>query len=229
MKSRRLRVFRFKRDGRGERFDEFDVPVGPTTTVLDALLWIKRHRDRSLAFRHSCLHASCGTCGVQLNGREVLACVTPLGERGGAATIEPLANLPVLTDLVVDQAELYARFYDVRPLVRSSERGAADAFTRYEDCLECGLCLSACPIAGSSDAYVGPAALAQAQRLLEEPRGAEQEEVLDWADRPDAAWRCHAAFECTQVCPGGVDPAARIMALRGALLRRGRGRARAPA
>jgi succinate dehydrogenase / fumarate reductase iron-sulfur subunit len=89
---------------------------------------------------------------------------------------------------------------------------------RYEDCIECGLCLSACPIVATSDRYAGPAALASAQRLLEEPRGVDGDAVLDWADDPDAVWRCHAAFECTQACPSNVNPAARIMALRGLLV-----------
>lgn len=224
---RRFRVFRFKRgEGRDGRFDEFVVPVGPRTTVLDALLWIQLHRDRSLALRHSCLHASCGTCGVLVNGREALACVTPAADAGEPVTVEPLANVPVLTDLVVDLGEFYARFPDPHPTLRTSEltpageapRGAADP-ARFEDCLECALCLSACPIAATSSRYAGPAALSGAQRLLEEPRGADVRSVLDWADGPEGAWRCHAAYECTEVCPADARPAERIMALRGELLR----------
>jgi succinate dehydrogenase/fumarate reductase-like Fe-S protein len=120
--TRRFKVFRFKRGGHdGEHFDEFVVPVGPHTTVLDALLWIQLHRDRTLALRHSCLHASCGTCGVLVNRREALACVTSVSELGDEVTVEPLANIPVLTDLVVDMDEFYARFQDDHPLVRASE------------------------------------------------------------------------------------------------------------
>src|SRR5204863_4718331 len=170
------------------------------------------------------LHASCGTCGMQVNGREVLACVTPVDDLGGTVTVEPLANIPVLTDLVVDMAEFYARFPDEIASTRASEQLAdgvppegIDAYERFEDCIECGLCLSACPVSATSDAYVGPAALAAAQRLLEEPRGVDTDRVLDWADDPMGAWRCHAAFECTEACPSNVRPAERIMALRGAL------------
>lgn len=218
--SRRFRVFRFKRGGGGgERFDEFVVPVGPRTTVLDALLWIRQHRDRTLALRHSCLHASCGTCGVLVNGREALACVTRVADLGDEVTVEPLANIPVLADLVVDAREVLARFPESHPLLRRSELEPDGGFVRFEDCLECGLCLSACPVASTSRRYAGPAALSAAQRLLEEPRGVDVAGLLDWAGGPDGAWRCHAAYECTAVCPAGLAPAERIMALRGELLR----------
>lgn len=223
--TKRLRVFRYKRGDAGSRFDEFDVPIGARTTVLEALRWIQLHRDETLALRHSCFHASCGTCGLRVNGREVLGCVTAMHDLGATITVEPVANIPVLTDLVVDMEEFFARLPDVIGTVRSSgfleEADRPDgiaAYTRYEDCIECGLCLSACPVSATSDDYVGPAALAAAQRLLEEPRGTDPAQILDWADDPVGAWRCHAAFECTEACPSGVEPAARIMALRGVLV-----------
>jgi succinate dehydrogenase / fumarate reductase iron-sulfur subunit len=218
---RRFRVYRYKRDGSRERYDEFDVPVGPHTTVLDALRWIQRHRDSSLMVRHSCHHASCGTCGVQVDGHEQLACVCPACDRGETVTVEPLANLPVLSDLVVDMGSFFARFPHEHPIIRTSGL-PPDAeppedlnhYVRLEDCIECGLCLSACPAAAASQEYVGPAALASAQRLLEEPRGVEREDVLAWASLPEGAWRCHVGLECTRACPAEVLPAERIMALR---------------
>lgn len=229
--TRRLRVFRYKRGNGGEHFDEFDVPVGPHTTVLDALRWIQLHRDPSLTLRHSCLHASCGTCGVQVDGREELACVCAVRDHGQEITVEPLANLPILSDLVVEMAGFFARFPHEHPIIRASgvppdarhaeieldgHRAApvgAD-FVRLEDCIECGLCLSACPVASTSEEYVGPAALAAAERLLEEPRGVDREDVLAWASRPEGVWRCHVGLECTRACPADAIPAERIMALR---------------
>ncbi len=223
--TRRFRVFRFKRGNPAPHFDVLDVPIGPRTTVLEALRWIQLHRDPTLCLRHSCFHASCGTCGVQVNGRDVLACVTAVHDLGREITVEPLANIPILTDLVVDMDELYARFPDRHPFLRESEfhpeaesPEGVDRYLRYEDCIECGLCLSACPVVATSQRYVGPAALAAAQRLLEEPRGVDADEVLDWADDEDGVWRCHAAFECTEACPSNVNPAARIMGLRGVLV-----------
>jgi succinate dehydrogenase / fumarate reductase iron-sulfur subunit len=162
-----------------------------------------------------------------VNGREALGCVTPVDDLGATITVEPLANIPVLTDLVVDMREFVDRLPDEVATARRSEYvvdaeppQGIDAYERFEDCIECGLCLSACPVSATSDGYVGPAALAAAQRLLEEPRGVDPEQILEWADDPLGAWRCHAAFECTAACPSNVRPAERIMALRGTLGRR---------
>lgn len=222
----RIEVFRYKRGAGDGGFETYEVPVTETTTLLDALLWIKHHLDPSLALRHSCLHASCGTCGVVANGREVLGCVTRIHDLGDEVRVEPLENIPVLTDLVVDMGEFFARFPAERPVLRASEflpdaeppSGSA-GYVRYEDCIECGLCLSACPVAATSTEYVGPAALVAAARLMQEPRGCDPAAAVAGADGPAGAWRCHAAFECTRACPAGVDPGATIMHLRGELLR----------
>jgi succinate dehydrogenase / fumarate reductase iron-sulfur subunit len=218
---KRIRVYRYKQGDGREHFDEFDVPVGPKTTVLDALRWIQLHRDPSLTMRHSCLHASCGTCGVNVDGREELACVCALADHGDEVTVEPLDNLPILGDLVVDMDPFYERFPDDHPIIRASETfpeaevpEGHDTYVRLEDCIECGLCLSACPVAATACDYVGPAALSAAQRLLEEPRGTDPDDVLAWAGHEDGAWRCHVAMECTRVCPAEAIPAERIMALR---------------
>ena len=224
---RRFRITR-RRHGAGRpRVDEFDVAVTPETTLLDALREIRSHQDGSLTLRYSCCHASCGTCGMRANGREVLACVTPLASLGrGPIAVEPLANARVEHDLVVDMRDLYESLEPTgRPLVRQDEQLAGcgapgPSFARYEDCIECGLCVSACPITGSDPLYPGPAALAAAWRTVAEPRGADPLRVLAWADDEQGCWRCHASFECTEVCPSGVDPAGAVLALRRELTRR---------
>ncbi len=219
-----LRVSRFKQGDRARHFDEFDVETGPGTTVLDALLEIRCNRDPSLVIRHSCLHAACGTCGVRINGREMLACDTKIAglpaER--PIVVEPLANQRLVADLATDMVDFYARFEAVGlPPVRESEvsGGAAPpdgikAFGRFENCIECGLCLSACPIARTNHSYIGPAALAAAARVVDEPRGHELGPVLALAAEPDSVWRCRDALECTAVCPSAVDPAGAILGLR---------------
>jgi succinate dehydrogenase / fumarate reductase, iron-sulfur subunit len=224
--ARSFRLFRFRRGDAEPRYDTYDVPAASSATVLDGLRWVKVHRDPDLAIRHSCLHASCGTCGVRVNGREELACVRQLHPSDREVTVEPIANLPVLTDLVVDMAPFADRFPEPHPITRRSEflpeavvPDGVDAFERFEDCIECGLCLSACPVSATDDTYVGPAALAYAQRMLETGQG-DRDALLEWADAPGGAWRCHAAFECTEACPSNVRPAQRIMALRGELMRR---------
>jgi succinate dehydrogenase / fumarate reductase iron-sulfur subunit len=224
-----LKVFRSGPADKAPRYDQFRMPAGPRTTVLDALLAIRRRQDPSLALRHSCLHGSCGTCGMRVNGREVLACVTRLDELDDPVVVEPLAGASVAGDLVVNMEHVYQRLEPVgRPLVRASERAGKndgkaspgpvlEGLERFEDCIECGLCLSACPVAGDPR-FLGPAALAAAERVLAEPRGADPKAVLGLVDDAHGAWRCHAAFECSSVCPAGVDPGGAIMRLRGRLL-----------
>ena len=184
-----LHVLRSGPADQAPRYDQFRVPAGPRTTVLDALLAVRRHQDPSLTIRHSCLHGSCGSCGLRVNGREALACVTRLDGLGDPVVVEPLAGMPVVGDLVVDMEGLYRRLEPAgRPLVRASEQtgsGASrpaatgpqlDELERLEDCVECGLCLSACPVAGD-DRFLGPTALAAAERVLAEPRGADPRAV----------------------------------------------------
>ena len=217
-----LRVFRWHHPDVVPRYDTFQVPVGPRTTVLEALLAIRTGRDPTLTLRHSCLHASCGTCGVRVNGSEALACVTPLAGATGDVTIEPLANAPVVSDLVVDMGDFYDHLTPPgRPLLRASEpvAGAAGG-SRFEDCIECGLCVSACPVSGSDPGYLGPAGLTAAWRVIEEPRGADPAGVLALVDDAQGCWRCHLAMECSRACPAGVDPAGAIMSLRRRLMRR---------
>jgi succinate dehydrogenase / fumarate reductase iron-sulfur subunit len=195
------------------------MPYRPGMTVLDALMSIRSHQDPELTFRHSCLHASCGTCGMRIDRRERLACVTPAGEPGDHVLVEPLAGAEVRKDLVVDMRPFYESLEAVgRPLLRADEHNHDGH--RLEDCIECALCTSACPVTATDARYAGPAALAATERVLREPRGHDTTEVLERADREQGAWRCHLALECSQVCPAGVDPAGAIMRLRRDLLRR---------
>jgi succinate dehydrogenase / fumarate reductase iron-sulfur subunit len=170
---------------------------------------------------------------MRVNGREVLACVTRLDSLGpGPIGVEPLANALVEHDLVVDMRDLYDGLEPAgRPLIRQDDRLAGPEtgapvlpFARYEDCIECGLCVSACPIVGSDSRYLGPAALAAAWRTVQQPRAADPSQVLAWVDDEQGCWRCHASFECTEVCPSGADPAAATMALRRELIKRKLGR-----
>ncbi|MGQ9714216.1 MAG: succinate dehydrogenase/fumarate reductase iron-sulfur subunit [Anaerolineae bacterium] len=224
-----LRVFRYKPEAVDPpRYDTFHLQVRPRHTVLDLLEMVRLDHDPSLTFRHSCHHAACGTCAMRINGRERLACVTTvhdlLKERPGLITVEPLRNLPLVSDLVVDMTPFFARWAQVAPpLVRSAEPvapGAEPAIppTRYENCLECAACLSACPVMASDPLYLGPAALAAAQRVLEEPRDADPAQAHAAADHDHGCWRCHIALECSEVCPSTVEPGERILRLRKRLL-----------
>jgi succinate dehydrogenase / fumarate reductase iron-sulfur subunit len=218
-----IRVSRFKSGDAEPRFEDFEVEVESGATLLDALLQIRR-RDPSLVIRHSCKHASCGACGMRANGREVLACDTKVTDLHASRPIkvEPLAGRHTLADLATDMTDFHARMDAVgMPLVRSAETAAdvvppegIKTFARFENCIECGLCLSACPIAKLDAEYIGPAALAAAERVVEEPRGRDLGPVLALASEPDSVWRCRDAMGCSAVCPAAVDPAGALFRLR---------------
>lgn len=218
----RFRVHRRKAGDAGHRYDSFEVRLDERRTVLDGLVAIRREQDPSLTFRHSCFHASCGTCGMRVNGADVLACVTRVADLGAEVTVEPLANLPLVSDLVVEMGAFYGPFDRAgRPLVRESEMlpGAeraegVEVLTRYEDCIECGICVSSCPVAGSDPRYAGPAALGATARVVLEPRDADRAAALRFADDEHGIWRCHVAYECTEACPSNADPGGHIMRLR---------------
>ncbi len=227
---------------RTSKWQDYELQLPADAYVLDALQ-AAGSQDQSLLFRHACHHASCGSCGVRINGRESLACITPLPKFGKSKPVirlEPLRNFPLIGDLLVDfrpfmnQLALvdlpYTRNVMDSPgedqRIERLQPVAAEAdlpemspeFNRLENCIECGLCVSACPIAGSDDSYAGPAFLAAAARIAAEPRGRSLPEILTQVDHDHGLWRCHAAFECSRVCPAGVDPAREIMSLRSRLL-----------
>jgi succinate dehydrogenase iron-sulfur subunit len=231
----RLRLWRTTRPGRTHAgFDELVLDADPAAdSVLDVIERAWADVDPTLVFRHACHHASCGTCAVRVDGRERLPCVTSLGEvwdGRSALTIEPLRNVPIVADLAVDPGAQLERLAALRfPYVRTVEaevrcaiRPAPDddvgSAERFEDCLECLACVSACPVASGAPEYLGPAVLAAAQRIVEEPRHDDVGHVLDLVDSDHGVWQCRSVLACSAVCPSGVDPAARIMDLRRRLL-----------
>jgi succinate dehydrogenase / fumarate reductase iron-sulfur subunit len=222
------------RPGLRPHFDRFTMPVDPERdTLLDLIERTWASLDRTLVFRHACHHASCGTCAIRVDGRERLPCVTTVADvwnGRSALTLEPLRNFPVVADLAVDPSGLLARMSalqmpyvrTVEPAVRASSGVARDgdvgAAERFEDCIECGACVSACPVAGGDPDYLGPAVLAAAERLIEAGDINRAARALDMADTDHGVWECRSIWACSAVCPSGVDPAARIMALRRAVL-----------
>lgn len=210
-----LRIRRGRPD-QGTAFQHFSVEVEERAYLIDAVEKIWKQQDPSLLFRHACHHASCGTCGVRVNGRERLMCITPISifPSGRPITIEPLRNFPWVGDLVVDVAGFFAAMDQAgMPLVRNEPH--IDGYVqRFENCIECGLCVSACPISAVDPRYLGPAVLAAAERVISEPRGQDKETILSLALGPRGVWRCRSAYECTEVCPQAVDPAKAIGGLR---------------
>jgi succinate dehydrogenase / fumarate reductase iron-sulfur subunit len=222
-----LRIYRH-RLGAAPHFDTFTVEVPNEANILDAIEYAWDDQDRNLMFRHACHHASCGSCGLRVNGVEKLPCVTPVTDYpdGATLTIEPMRNFPVVVDVAVDAGPLYRRMREVgMPIIRDAEplrpdgrfvlpEGVKD-FERFENCIECGLCLSACPSMAADPYYLGPMALAAAERVLAETSDeAGRQRIFDLIDDEHGLWRCHSAFECTEVCPYEVDPAGAIMRLK---------------
>lgn len=219
-----LRIYRHK-ENEAPHYDNIEMAVSPDEYVLDAVERAWAFHDRSLCFRHACHHSTCGACGMRVNGVEKLTCITRIRDvtkNGATLNLEPLRNFPIVSDLVVDMADFYRKMEKVHarailPVPEGeietppSEWPEEDRqYLRLSDCIECGLCISACPLMATTSGYLGPAPLAAAQdnSIRRSP------DLLSIVDEEDGVWRCHSAFECTAVCPSFVDPARRIMDLR---------------
>ncbi|MBI5565372.1 MAG: succinate dehydrogenase/fumarate reductase iron-sulfur subunit [Chloroflexi bacterium] len=230
-----VKLYRYK-PGSEPHYDTFPVEVPDEGNVLDAVeqAWAA---DKTVMFRHACHHASCGSCGLLVNEVEKLPCVTPVKDYGEGATIkiDPMRNFPVITDIAVDASPIYQRMTLVgMPIIRHAESLRSDGkyvfpeglpdFGRFENCLECGLCLSACPVMATDPQFLGPMGLAAAERLLNEPRGVDHDYIYHLLDDEHGLWRCHSSFECTEACPYEVYPGEAIMRLKGRVAARKIGR-----
>lgn len=219
-----------KKGNEAPHYDRFELDVNPDEYVIDAIERIWAFKDRSLVYAHACHHSTCGACGMRVNGVEKLTCITYIKDvtkDGGTVRIDPLRNFPVVSDLVVDMGSLFRKMEMVGhyPVISVAVEPAESnlpkqvreekrEFIRLADCIECGLCMSVCPAAGTNEDYFGPAPLAGAHQ-----HGLDGNvSLLNLVDSANGLWRCHSAFECTTVCPSNVDPAGRIMALRRAVM-----------
>lgn len=213
------------------RYESYEVPVEKWTTVLDAILDIKKHLDHSVGVRYSCRQATCGSCGMMINGRPRLACFTKIDELDSdVITLEPMNNFPIMRDLAVRFERMFAAHRAVKPfvmgetdvpenhrdLVQTPEE--LERFVQFSGCIKCGLCNSACPTMATDSSFAGPQALAQAYRYAADSRDRGRDERLRIIDDSHGIWRCHFAGSCSQVCPKGVDPAMGIQLLRGYML-----------
>ena len=217
--------------------EEFRLEVARGTTVLDALIRIKNECDGSLALRYSCRSAICGSCAMTINGSEKLACRTSLREefeRHGHITVAPLRNLPVIKDLVVDMASFWEKVRDVRPWLVSVARPVRDGiaaqekhvnpqFHNVDACIMCGACVAACTVHEVSKGFLGPAALAKADRFLSDPRESPTSirTRLTALQEDNGIWDCTRCNFCVEVCPKDVKPMEAIVRLRRASLERG--------
>jgi succinate dehydrogenase / fumarate reductase iron-sulfur subunit len=223
-----IRVQRFNPDTDDKPYyDDFILTPERDTTVLDALHILKAEQDGSLTFRRSCRHAICGSCAMNVNGRNILVCKTPLQDvldGKGQVTIRPLPFLPIIKDLVVDRSSFWEQYLRVKPWLippddipekefRVSPEEVA-ALNNAETCIMCGACYSACQIVGLTKEYIGPHALLKAFLRVIDPRDSAPAERLADLAGSDGVYRCHTIFNCIDACPKDLDPTKAIEILR---------------
>ena len=210
-----------------------ELPQGRDLMVLDVLERLKE-QDPSLSYRRSCREGVCGSDGINMNGKNGLACIAPVSQvaKKGKLTLRPLPGLPVVRDLVVDMSQFFAQFEKVRPylindkpppagerLQSPQERAKLDGL--YE-CILCACCSTACPsFWWNPDKFVGPAGLLQAYRFLADSRDTATAERLAELDDPYSVFRCRGIMNCVNVCPKGLNPSRAIGKIRGLLVRQG--------
>jgi len=213
------------------RLQEYELPDDcGAIMLLDALLLLKQ-QDDSLGFRRSCREGVCGSDAMNINGRNGLACIMPLKDLKQPITLRPLPGLPVIRDLIVDLTQFYNQYRTVKPWLVNhdpepeierpqspEERARLDGL--YE-CILCACCSTACPsFWWNPDRFLGPAALLQAYRFLNDSRDQATGERLDDLDDPYRLFRCHTIMNCTDVCPKGLNPSQAIGHIRQQLLKR---------
>ena len=210
-----------------------DLPAGKDLMVLDVLELLKE-QDPSLTFRRSCREGVCGSDGINMNGKNGLACITPVSEaaKRGKLILRPLPGLPVVRDLVVDMTQFYRQYEKVTPylindkpaparerLQSPEERAELDGL--YE-CILCACCSTSCPsFWWNPDKFIGPAGLLQAYRFLADSRDTATAERLSNLDDPFSVFRCRGIMNCVSVCPKGLNPTRAIGKIRTMLLQQG--------
>jgi len=204
-------------------FQEYDVPCPKDWVVLDGLNYVKDRLDGTLSYRWSCRMGICGSCGMTVNGEPKLTCATFLSDYApGPVRVEPLRNFPVIRDLVVEIGDFMRKLSKVKPwIIRDEHKPLSegeyrqtpqemDEYAQFSMCINCMLCYAACPIYGLDQEFIGPAAIALAQRYNLDSRDEGASERLDILSEHEGIWGCTFVGECTKVCPKDVDPAGAI-------------------
>ena len=229
-----FRVYRWSPDDdKNPSIDTFEIDLdscGPM--VLDAIIKIKNEIDATLTFRRSCREGICGSCAMNIDGTNTLACTKPIAEIKGDVKINPLPHLPVVKDIVPDLDHFYAQYATIRPWIRTQSAAPSDRerLQSKEDrekldglyeCILCACCSTSCPSYWwNGERYLGPAILLQAYRWLADSRDEATGERLDELDDPFRLYRCHTIMNCTKTCPKGLNPAKAIAEIKKMLISR---------
>ncbi|MFT5209630.1 MAG: succinate dehydrogenase / fumarate reductase iron-sulfur subunit [Flavobacterium sp.] len=209
-----------------------EVPGGRDIMVLK-LLELLKEQDETISYRRSCSEGVCGSDGLNMNGKNGLACITPLSEvvKNGKLSIKPLPGLPVIRDLVVDMEQFYTQYKKIQPYLINNETPPSqerlqspeerEKLDGLYECILCACCSSACPsFWWNPDKFIGPAGLLQAYRFLADSRDTATEERLANLEDPFSVFRCRGIMNCVNVCPKGLNPTRAIGHIRNMLLSR---------
>jgi len=232
--TRNFKIYRYNPDsGDNPRTDTFEVDVEDCgQMVLDALIKIKGETDSSLTFRRSCREGICGSCAMNIDGTNTLACTKPINEVRGEVRIYPLPHMPVIKDLVPDMSNFYAQYTAIEPWLKTDSPPPAnrerlqspedrEKLDGLYECILCACCSTSCPSYWwNSDRYLGPAILLQAYRWLVDSRDESTGKRLDELEDPFRLYRCHTIMNCTRSCPKGLNPAKAIGAIKKMLVAR---------
>tara|TARA_B100001564_G_scaffold307326_1_gene277165 strand:- start:12 stop:788 length:777 start_codon:yes stop_codon:yes gene_type:complete len=221
---RKVKVYRWDpTDGRNPRMDTFEVDMdncGPK--VLDILIKIKNEIDPSVTFRRSCAHGVCGSCAMNIDGVNTLACIKSHTDINGDLNIYPLPHLKVIKDLIGDLTSLYNQYKSIQPWLKIGQTGAEkrelkqsqkerEKLDGYYECILCACCSTSCPSYWwNGDKYLGPAVLLQAYRWINDSRDEDRKERLKKVADELKLYRCHTIMNCTNSCPKGLNPAKAI-------------------
>jgi succinate dehydrogenase / fumarate reductase iron-sulfur subunit len=220
---KRFQIYRWNPDvDENPRYDVYDVDMdqcGPM--VLDALIKIKNDTDTTLAFRRSCREGICGSCAMNIDGTNTLACTKPIEEVSGVVKINPLPHMSVVKDLIPDLTLAYAQYTSVKPWLQSDTPAPARERLQSEEdrakldglweCILCFCCTTSCPSYWwNPEKYLGPATLLQSYRWIADSRDDHTGERLDNLEDPFKLYRCHTIMNCTKTCPKGLNPAKAI-------------------
>ncbi len=223
-KPKNFKIYRWNPDdGQNPRVDTYEVDLGSCgPMVLDALIKIKNETDTTLTFRRSCREGICGSCAMNIDGTNTLACLKPIDEVKGDVRIYPLPHMPVIKDLVPDLTHIYAQYASVKPWLQADSAPPPDSERRQSveerdqleglwECILCFSCSTSCPSYWwNGDRYLGPAVLLQAYRWIADSRDERTGERLDALEDPFRLYRCHTIMNCTKTCPKGLNPAKAI-------------------
>tara|TARA_Y100000991_G_C21957899_1_gene342994 strand:- start:725 stop:1426 length:702 start_codon:yes stop_codon:yes gene_type:complete len=204
------------------RLDTFNLDnnaFGPM--VLDALIYIKNNIDGSLTFRRSCREGICGSCAMNINGKNTLACLSPMTDK---VSVYPLPHMPIIKDLVSDMTQFYKQYKEIKPWLHSSKNTSKEHIQSIEDrkkldgmyeCILCACCSTSCPSYWwNSDQYLGPAVLMQAYRWIEDSRDEDTLERMKYVDDAMKLYRCKTIMNCSNTCPKNLNPGGAIAKLK---------------